>query len=520
MICVSIGCGQHGLMIAEHKRLAGQGARLVELRVDYINGEVDVQRLLTGRPCPVVVACRRKRDGGMFSGSEEDRLGLLRAAIAEGADYVDLEEDVAAGIPRVGASKRIISFHDFRCTPEDLEEIYRRMCGLDPDIVKICTMANRPADNLRMMRLVRGSKVPTIGFCMGEIGLPTRVLCGKLGSPWTYATFQADQPLAPGQLSYQQMTEIYRYDGIRADTEVYGVIADPVGHSLSPLIHNAAFRKLGMNRVYVPIRVSPEHLAEFIETAAELGIRGLSVTIPHKEAVIGLMHEVDEAVRGIGACNTVVFRDGRRSGYNTDYAAAMGSLEEAIAGRSGEAGMLANKLSFSPQPTARAFRSHSDEAGALLNKTALVLGAGGVGRAIAFGLVRRGAQVVLCDGLAERATQLASHLGCRAIDWDARHDVSADVVVNCTPIGMHPKVDATPLDKHSMRPAMVVFDAVYNPENTLFINDARACNCKFITGVDMFVRQAAMQFKLFTGQDAPEDVMRDVLNQAIAAAKQ
>jgi 3-dehydroquinate dehydratase/shikimate dehydrogenase len=172
----------------------------------------------------------------------------------------------------------------------------------------------------------------------------------------------------------------------------------------------------------------------------------------------------------------------------------MGSLEEAIAG-------------------------HSGEAGALANKTALVLGAGGVGRAIAFGLVRRGAQVVLCDGLAERATQLAAHLGCRAIDWDSRHDVSADVVVNCTPIGMHPKVDATPFDKHSMRPAMVVFDAVYNPENTLFIKDARARDCKVITGVDMFVRQAAMQFKLFTGQDAPEDVMRDVLNRAIAAAK-
>ncbi len=482
-------------MIAERGHLVEQGAKLVELRVDYINGAVNMKRLFAERPCPVVVACRRKHDGGMFSGTEEARLVLLRTAIAEGADYVDLEEDVAAKVLRFGKTKRIVSFHDFRRTPEDLEEIHQRLCMLDPDVVKICTMANHPADNLQMLRLVRQSKLPTIGFCMGEIGTPTRLLCGKFGSPWTYATFHEERPLAPGQLSYQQMTEIYHYDDINADTEVYGVIADPVGHSLSPLIHNAAFRKLGMNKVYVPIRVAREHLADFIDEAPELGIRGLSVTIPHKEAVIDMLHYADEAVRGIGAANTMVFQDGRRCGYNTDYAAAMGSLEEAIAG-------------------------HFREDSTLANKTALVMGAGGVGRAITFGLVERGVQVVVCDGEAERAGQLAARLRCRVIDWASRHGVSADIVINCTPIGMHPDVDETPFGKHHMRPAMVVFDAVYNPENTLFIKDARARNCKVITGVDMFVRQAATQFKLFTGEDAPTDVMREAIRRAISAAKQ
>lgn len=492
MICVSIGCGQHSLMIAEHKRLADQGAKLVELRVDYIDGDVDMKRLLADRPCPAVVTCRRNHEGGKFSGSEEARLALLRTAIAEGADYVDLEEDIAASFPRFGTSKRIVSFHDFNHTPDDLEEIHRRLCSMDSDVVKICTTANRPADNLRMLRLVRGSETPTVGFCMGEIGAPTRLLCGKFGSPWTYATFQEGRPLAPGQFSYQQMTELYRYDNINADTQVFGVIADPVGHSLSPLIHNTAFRKLGMNNVYIPIRVVREQLAEFLDGAPELGIHGLSVTIPHKEAVIGLLDHADDGVRGIGAANTVVFQDGRRLGYNTDYAAAMGSLEEAIGVR---------------------FRGHDT----LADKTALVLGAGGVGRAIAFGLVERGAQVVLCDGEGQRAVQLAAQLRCQAVDWAARHSVAADIAVNCTPIGMHPKVDATPFDKQFMRPTMVVFDAVYNPEETLFIRDSRACNCKVVTGVDMFVRQAAMQFKLFTGQDAPTDVMREAMKRALAS---
>jgi len=482
-------------MIAEHKHLVEQGAKLVELRLDYINGAVKVRRLLADRPGPVVISCRRRQDGGTYSGTEDDRLVLLRTAIAEGADYVDLEEDIAAWVPRFGVTKRIVSFHDFHKTPEDVEAMHSRLCTLDPDIVKVCTMANHPSDNVRILRLVRESKVPTIGFCMGDIGTPTRILCGKFGSPWSYATFHEERALAPGQLSYQQMTEVYHYDDINADTEVYGVIADPVGHSLSPLIHNAAFRKLGLNKVYVPLRVAREHLAAFIDEAPELGIRGLSVTIPHKEAVVELLHLGDNAVRGIGAANTVVFQGGRRCGYNTDYAAAMGSLEEAVAGH---------------------FR---DDVG-LKNKTALVMGAGGVGRAISFGLVERGVQVVVCDGEAERASRLAAAVGCRVVDWAARHGVYADIAVNCTPIGMHPNVDETPYAKHHLRPAMIVFDAVYNPENTLFIKEARSRNCKVVTGVDMFVRQAAMQFKLFTGQDAPADLMREVMKRAISAAKQ
>lgn len=495
MICVSVGRGRHALMIAEHRHLVEQGAKLVELRLDYINGPVKLKRLLEDRPSPVVIACRRKRDGGMYAGSEQERLILLRMAIAEGADYVDLEDDIAGQIPRFGKPKRIISFHDFHKTPDDLEAIHQRICKLDPDIIKVCTMANQPSDNLRMLRLVRGAKVPTVGLCMGDIGMPTRILCGKYSSPLTYATFHEERALAPGQLSFKQMTEIYHYDDINAQTEVYGVVADPIGHSLSPLIHNAAFQSLGLNKVYVPFRIPREHLAAFLDVAPELDVRGLSITIPHKETTVELLNVSDEAVRGIGAANTVVIRDGQRYGYNTDYSAAMNSLEEAIAG-------------------------HFLEDTSLASKTALVMGAGGVGRAIAFGLVERGMQVVVCDGNAERAGALAARLRCQVVEWSARHGVYADVVINCTPIGMHPNVDETPYAKHHMRPAMVVFDAVYNPENTLLVKDARSQRCNVITGVDMFVRQAAMQFKHFTGLDAPTDVMRETMKRATSAAKQ
>ena len=494
MICVSIGRGRHRFVVATHRHLAEQGAELVELRLDYINGPVILKRLIADRPTPVVISCRRKRDGGKYKGSEEQRLMLLRTAIAEGVDYVDLEDDVADQIPRFGSTKRIISLHDFRKTPDDLEAIHRRLCRLDPDVVKICTMANHPSDNFRMLRLVHQSKTPTVGLCMGEMGIPSRILTGRFGAPFTYATFSDERALAPGQLSFQQMTQIYHYDQIDRETDVFGVIADPVGHSLSPLIHNAAFVHLKLNKVYIPIRVPREALSSFLEEAPQIGIKGLSVTIPHKETVLEKLTQADGAVRGIGAANTVVFDGKERLGYNTDYRAAMDSLEQSMS-----------------EP--------GQEENALKDKTALVLGAGGVGKAIAYGLVRRDAKVVLTDGVPERAHELASRLDCRATDWSRRHTVSPDVLVNCTPVGMHPNVDESPYDKHHLRPGMVVFDAVYNPENTLLIKDARARNCEVITGVDMFVRQACLQFKHFTGHDGPAEVMRDVIKRATAPTR-
>jgi 3-dehydroquinate dehydratase/shikimate dehydrogenase len=494
MICVSIGRSRHRHVIAEHRHLVERGAKLVELRLDWIAGDVNLKRLLNERPGPVMIACRREADGGKWVGNEQKRLMLLRTAIAEGVDFIDLEEDIAASIPRFGKTKRVISYHNFRKTPDELSAIHAQLASRDPDVVKLATLANQPHDNLRMLRLVRESKLPTVGFCMGDMGTPSRLLCGRFGSPWTYATFHQERVLAPGQLSFQLMTESYHYDEIDSSTVVYGVVADPVGHSLSPPVHNAAFRQAGLNAVYVPFRVPAQNLDQFLNEADELGIRGLSVTIPHKEAVIRKLTKVDPAVKGIGAANTVVFEGQTLTGYNTDFRAAMDSLERAM------------------QPPAY-------DRGPIDGKTVLVLGAGGSARAMVYGLERRNAKVVVASRTSSRSELLSEQLGCDAVDWDSRYSISPDVLINCTPIGMHPFLDETPFEKHHLRPSMVVFDMVYNPENTLLIKDARSQSCLVVTGVEMFVRQASLQFKLFTGQDAPWELMRDVLKRSIGAAK-
>jgi 3-dehydroquinate dehydratase/shikimate dehydrogenase len=481
------------MMLAEHKHLVDSGARLVELRVDYVRRAVSIIRLLAERPCPVVITCRRTVDGGKWRGSEQSRIMVLRTAIVEGADFVDIEEDIADKIPRYGKTKRIISYHNFRETPDDLEKIRDRMLKCDPDIIKITTMANRPTDNIRVLKLAANAKVPTIAFCMGEIGMPSRILCRKFGAPFTYASFNSERLLAPGQLSYKDMMLKYRIDRINKETVVYGVIADPVGHSMSPAIHNACLRKEKMNAIYLPFRVPREDLHPFLDACQELDVKGLSVTIPHKEQVLRSINALDENVAGIRACNTLVFNRGKVFGYNTDCEAAISSLIDA-------------EESENPKT-------------ALKGRVALVLGSGGVAKAIVFGLVQAGAKVLITSRNTRAAELLAADYKCLAVDWIARHNVVADYLVNCTPVGMHPDVNESPFDRDGIKSEMVVFDTVYNPEQTLLIKYAREAHCRVVTGVEMFVRQAARQFELFTGKPANVEFMRSEMKRAISAAR-
>ncbi len=277
------------------------------------------------------------------------------------------------------------------------------------------------------------------------------------------------------------------------------MLGDPIEQSLSPVVHNAAFRHLGLNKVLVPFLVPDGQLATFFQELMWLEIRGCSVTIPHKEALVPLLQQKEGAVERTGTCNTVLIQqEGRRVGYNTDYRAAMDSLEDAMGGRASE-----------------------EESSPVFEKLVMILGAGGVARSIAFGLARRGANVTIANRHDDRATRLAEEVGCRAITWSARSSTPADVVINCTPVGMHPNVDDTPMPPGAFhRPNMVAFDTIYHPENTMMLKLARERGCKGVTGVDMFLRQAALQFKLYTGQEAPMDVMREALRRRLSPVRQ
>jgi 3-dehydroquinate dehydratase/shikimate dehydrogenase len=249
-----------------------------------------------------------------------------------------------------------------------------------------------------------------------------------------------------------------------------------------------------MNRVYLPFRVPSERFKTFISDMEWLKIKGLSITIPHKEAAIESVQQADGAVRLVGSLNTMVRRETGWEGHNTDYRAAMGSLEQRLGAQAGDAAPLSGKQ-------------------------VLVLGAGGAARAITFGLMRRGAIVTIANRNKERGSILARDAGCRYVEWPRRLAVLCDILVNCTPVGMFPEVDEIPMPPSYLREGMVVFDTIYNPENTLLVKEAKARGCLVITGVDMFVRQAVLQFQIFTEQEAPEELMDSVVRRALSPAK-
>jgi 3-dehydroquinate dehydratase / shikimate dehydrogenase len=494
MICVSLGRTRHSAFLECHKQLAEQKAELVELRVDWLRKRPDIGVLLKDRPTPVVVTCRRKEDKGLWAGDEAQRQAVLREAIIGGAEYVDLEIDIARSIPRYGKTKRIVSYHNFDETPIELYDIYHKIVQCDPDIVKIVTMANAPSDNVRILEMLRAADVPTVAFCMGEFGTISRVLCGKMGAPFTYAGFSSEREMAPGQLTYAEMRNLYRYNKITKDTKVFGVIGDPIAHSMSPLLHNTAFRKTGTDAVYLPLRISPDFLEETLSEFDTLDISGYSVTIPHKEDVLDFVNTPDLQVDLIGAANTLFKRNGEWQATNTDFDAIAETITHAI----------------SPDGTKKL---------ELSGKRVLILGAGGVARAAVAAMQQFQAVVVVTNRSRDRARTLAQELDCLAIDWANRGAEMCDILINCTSVGMHPKVDESPYEQHWLREGMLVFDTVYTPENTLLLKHARMRGCATATGLEMFVRQAAKQFNLFTGKEAPVDYMMETLRRYLSAAR-
>ncbi len=502
---------------------AARAGTWAELRLDAMR-EFHLERILKDAPCPVIVTYRPRREGGLYDGPEPARLETLRTAARLGARFIDVEHDTIAALGDVPPGKVIVSYHNHERTPEDLAAIHARLVSTGAAVVKVAVLARHILDTVAVLRLLRDARVPTIALSMGPRGVITRILAPKFGAFLTYAGAGDGREAAPGHISAAEMLGLYRVDRIGPKTRVYGVIADPVGHSLSPRIHNAAFAETGLDAVYLPLWVEGDPAA-FVRTMREFEFDGYSVTIPHKQTVMAAADEIEPLARRIGAVNTFLRRaDGRLFATNTDWTAGLASIEAVVG------------------------------AGWLKGKRALMLGAGGVGRAMAFGLTQGGAKLTLTDIDEKRAQALAGEVGAetlpisevarggsnalrggspyppRSLRGSAppRHGeeplrggspypprLRCDLLLNCTPIGMHPKIDASPVPREMLRPETVVYDAVYNPIKTRLLREARAAGCRTVAGIDHFVRQAVEQFELWTGRPAPIETMRRVLVEAL-----
>jgi shikimate dehydrogenase/3-dehydroquinate dehydratase type I len=488
-LCVALSETTTEAMLAA-MRAVPDGVDIVELRLDAIAdlNAAQVRRLCAAKDRPIIATNRAEREGGLRAQPEDERLEALRVAATCGVEYVDVEFDASAELGALpGTTARIVSHHDFDGTPGDLDAWVDRLRDAGADIAKLAVTARSFADTPAVLRLLqrRARQAPLIALAMGESGVATRILAGKFGGFLTFASAGAGHETAPGQVGVQQMLGMYRFAEIDANTEVYGVAANPVAHSLSPAIHNAAFAATQRNAVYLPLKV--DDCAALLDDMAPLGLRGLSVTIPHKATMCALMDEVDELSARVGVINTVRLTDGRRSGCNTDVAAAVGGIASAAA-RAGIAD--------------------------LSGRSVLLVGAGGAGRAIAWGLHAEGAVLTIANRTASRAVALADELGVASCPLEDIAGLNPDILVNATSRGMWPHVDDSPVPRALLRCGMVVFDSVYNPARTRLLREAEDAGCITASGLEWFAAQAAAQFEYWTGQPAPTEVMRAVIEEA------
>jgi 3-dehydroquinate dehydratase/shikimate dehydrogenase len=494
------------------KAAKAAGAEMLELRTDYIENLgvelvkdlVGSLQILSGKGLPVIVTCRDKKQGGVIDYPSRLRVDVLVAALQAGADFIDFEYDnfhftenqerIRLALSQSSKARLILSAHNFETKFADINKLFRGITTICPGTIpKLVYTANHINDCFEAFDLLHRTSGERIVFCMGQAGLVSRILAKKLDSFVTFASIDEQSATAPGQLNIRELKQLYRYDDISADTELFGVIADPVGHSLSPAIHNVSFAQMKMNRLYLPLLVQGQK-QEFdiflnnILLRKWLNFRGLSITIPHKQNAINYARKnqgfVEPLAEKIGAVNTLIIRsDGRIKAYNTDYSAALDAITS---------GTGITKAELKELPVA-------------------VVGAGGVARAIVVGLSDAGAKIKIYNRTLERAEKLAAEFNCEFAPLDELKNIDARLLVNCTSIGMHPNVDATPVPREYLKKTMAVFDTVYNPAETLLLKNAKKKRARRIDGVTMFVNQAMAQFKLFTGTDANPDLMKEII---------
>ena len=452
------------------KRDQVSDADMVELRLDIVK-DPSAAAALAGRKKPVIITCRPKSQGGHFNGSEEERRAILSEALSLGAEYVDLEwkGSCADLMERTGGRRIVMSHHDFEGVPSDLDDLARAMLASGAEVVKLAITARDLRDNVTLRNIGKNTRVPMSLVAMGDAGLPSRVLATWIGSCWTYAGDAA----APGQISERLMHDEYRFRRIGARTAIFGVLGRPVSHSVSPVMHNAAFRSAHLDAVYLPLAASD--FDDFMEFANAAGLAGASVTAPFKVDAFERADECDPVSRRIQSVNTLRREGNRWLGCNTDVTGFLSPLKPLM-----------------QLPGARAS----------------ILGAGGAARSVAVALASAGVKVTISARRPEQAQSVAALTGAAVSAWPP-DPASWDLLVNATPVGTAPNAGNSPLPADYLFHGGLVYDLVYNPPHTRLLQDAMRAGCRTIGGLDMLVAQAQAQFEWWMGRRPADKVMRD-----------
>jgi 3-dehydroquinate dehydratase / shikimate dehydrogenase len=491
-VCVAI-IGSTAAEMVERAVEAIRDSLFLEFRLDYLEKPLAAlpklkEFLAENSTVTAIATCRRTENGGKFKGSIAAELEVLQKACPSGFHLIDLELETAQAMKaeeleklRARGAALIVSYHDFHTT-KDLDGVFERIRPYEPEFIKIVTTAKTLADNVVMMNFLKRTSdmASMVGLCMGDRGTISRVLAIRAGSVFTFASAAQGEETAPGQITARTLTDTYRIEQIDTATRIYGVVGDPIKHSLSPLMMNTAFHRETVNAVYLALQTSK--LTDLLTVVREVPLSGLSVTMPLKQEVLKHLENMDPISTQVGACNTIVrAHDGKLYGFNTDVGGIVRPLEKRIS---------------------------------LSGAKILVLGAGGAARAAVFGLVDKGAEVLILNRTPQTAQKLAREAKAKTIRREQVAKSSFDVIVNATAVGMHGVKPQHILEPKEIN-ARLVFDLVYNPLDTPLLRMARQKGIPVVTGAEMFIQQGARQFEIWTGKRAPEDEMLRVVLHAL-----
>jgi 3-dehydroquinate dehydratase/shikimate dehydrogenase len=564
-LCVAIFVRSLEQANADIALAAEAGADMVELRVDEFTNTEEVRRLIIDCTLPSIVTCRPTWEGGRCELPERDRVQFLKWLADTFSSYVDVELKAYQSVSNERDDNRrrhrprtVVSSHDFQGRPTRLHNLLTELAETSADVNKIVWTARTIRDNLEAFEILQQHTKPTIALCMGEAGLISRVLAKKFNAFLTFTSLGKSDGTAPGQVSIDDMKRLYRWDAIGRNTKVYGVVAQPVAHSMSPAIHNAAFDKTGYDGVYLPLLVNEgyESFKAFMESFlafAPLDLSGLSITIPHKQNALKYLQEkgaeIDPLAVSIGAVNTIVIeRDSDPLSCDSD------PLSRYSGGGLGRGPALIHDSESStpnsqtptpalPRSTGRGgnaavgLRGLNTDYGAIMDsitaklgiqrqhlsgKRVAVIGAGGAGRSAVAALAHYGATVVVYNRTKEKADELAAEFNGKsgkvvAAAIEKLCDSCCEIYLNTTSVGMHPNVDSSPFGDAppKLSPDTLVFDTVYNPSRTKLLQQAQSAGAATIGGIEMFVRQAVAQFEAWTSLPAPVGVMRAVVERRL-----
>jgi 3-dehydroquinate dehydratase/shikimate dehydrogenase len=495
-LCVAIQAGSPQELI-DRAEAALKDTKFLEFRLDSFPKPSAAlpqlkEFLAQHRDATAIATCRRQPFGGHFDGSLTAELEILLRAAQAGCQIVDLEVESAEEAKPAQLAKfrdalraancvLLISFHDFTRT-KALDHAAQRIEAFAPDYVKVVSTARTLADNLAVLRLIEDRSLAShvIGIAMGEEGIVSRVLGPRAGAAFTFASFSGGAETAPGQVTARTLRDLYRIDHLDQATRIFGVAGNPIAHSLSPLMHNTAFRRESVNAVLLPLKTRA--LDDLLALMRDLPLAGAAVTMPLKKEVLPHLANMDSFTARTGACNTLrTGADGKLYGFNTDVAGIVRPLEKRLR---------------------------------LKGARIAVLGAGGAARSAVFGLVDQGAEVFVVNRTHESAVALAKEAKARALRHDQFARARFDVLINSTPCGMAGAPQALPIADDELN-ATLVFDMVYNPLETPLIQLARSRGIPVIGGIEMFVQQGARQFEIWTGKPAPEAEMLRVVELAL-----